>query len=200
MKAKQIFSLYNHENHKTLGESKYCSLCGTKCLIKEDGGRERFACPECGFIHYKNPYPAVSVLIVDGDQVLLGKRTTGSFKGDEWCLPCGFIEFDEDFLTAAIREVKEETNLDIEIKSVINVAFNFLSPSIHTLVIVLLAEKIEGELCAGDDLSDLKWFNINDTLPDIAFEADKHIIERYFKTQITGLPIDSDFTSKNRVK
>ena len=45
-------------------------------------------------------------------------------------------------LTAAIREVKEETGLDVEIRSILSVVSNFLSPRLHTLAIVLLARAV----------------------------------------------------------
>jgi 8-oxo-dGTP pyrophosphatase MutT (NUDIX family) len=66
------------------------------------------------------------VLIEKDGQVLLGQRS-GSYGAGKWGLPQGFIEFDEDFLSAAIREVKEETGLDVEIRSIISVVSNFLS-------------------------------------------------------------------------
>jgi ADP-ribose pyrophosphatase YjhB (NUDIX family) len=105
----------------------------------------------------------------------------------------GFIEFEEDFLSAATREVKEETGLNIEIRSIISVVSNFLSPGLHTLAIVLLARVVGGEARAGDDLEALKWFPLEGPLPEMAFEADQHIIERYSETRLEGAPVDPDF-------
>jgi 8-oxo-dGTP diphosphatase len=47
-----------------------------------------------------------------------------------WCLPCGYIEFHEDYLTAARREVKEETGLEVEITALLSVASYFLRPDV----------------------------------------------------------------------
>lgn len=193
MKLKQIFSAYDFEKNGGISHLKYCSSCGTECTLKEDGGKERPVCPNCGFVHYKNPSPAVSVLVIDNDRVLLGKRAQGSFEEGKWCLPCGFIEFDEDFLTAAFRETKEETGLEIKIESIIDVTFNFLSKNLHTLVIVLLASVIGGKEEAGDDIASIEWYPLSGPLPEMAFSADKHIIEKYYKTKIKGLAIDADF-------
>jgi ADP-ribose pyrophosphatase YjhB (NUDIX family) len=111
-----------------------------------------------------------------------------------WGLPQGYIEFDEDFLTAAIREVKEETGLDVEIRSIVNVVSNLLSPGLQTLAIVLLAGVVGGELRAGDDLEALAWVPLSESLPEMAFEADEYIIERYRQAEYDwGLPVDSDF-------
>jgi ADP-ribose pyrophosphatase YjhB (NUDIX family) len=106
----------------------------------------------------------------------------------------GFIEFEEDFLSAATREVKEETGLNIEIRSIISVVSNFLSPGLHTLAIVLLARVVGGEARAGDDLDALQWCPLEGPLPEMAFEADQHIIERYSKTRFKGAPVDPDYT------
>lgn len=110
----------------------------------------------------------------------------------------GFIESDEDFLTAAIREVKEETGIDVEIRSILSVVSNFLSPSLHTLAIVLLARAVGGDLCAGDDLDEAAWFPLAGPLPEMAFEADAHICERYYKTQLEGAPVDPAYAIADR--
>ena len=119
------------------------------------------------------------MLIEQDGQVLLGKRANGSFLAGKWCLPGGFIEFDEDFICSAIREVKEETSLDIEIESIFNVSSNFLSPDLHTLVVTLAAKVSGGVPRPGDDIEALKWFQISANLPDMAFPADKYIIKHY---------------------
>lgn len=157
MSVKQIFVEYDFNGNDGIANLQFCPVCGTQCLPKEDGGRIRPACPTCEFVHYKNPAPGVSVLIIQDNQVLLGKRSGDNFRTGKWCLPCGFIEYDEDFLSAAIREVNEETGLKVEIKSIISVNLNFLVPEIHSLVIVLLGQVIGGSLKAGDDIDSLGW-------------------------------------------
>ena len=66
-------------------------------------------------------------LISNGDRVLLGRRAKTSFCSGTWCLPGGFIEYHEDFLSAMRREVLEETGLIVEITSILSVMSNFLS-------------------------------------------------------------------------
>jgi 8-oxo-dGTP diphosphatase len=125
--------------------------------------------------------------------ILLGERDTKVFMGGKWSLPGGFIEFDEDFLTSAHREIMEETGLSIKIVSIISVVSNFFSPDLHTLVIVLLAQKMSGSLQPGDDMVKLEWFPILGPFPSMAFEADAHIIDRYSKTKISGISVDHRF-------
>jgi 8-oxo-dGTP diphosphatase len=183
MQVKQVFSIYRGREDEDLGRFRYCPFCGTQLVLSETGGRQRPTCPGCGFV----------VLIEKEGWVLLGKRR-GGFGGGKWGLPQGYVEYDEDFLTAAIREVKEETGLDVEMRAIINVVSNLLSPGLQTLAIVLLAGAIAGELCAGDDLETLEWVPLGGPFPEMAFEADQHIIERYRKTKLKDrLPVDPDF-------
>ena len=75
--------------------------------------------------------------------------------------------------------MKEETGLDAEIRAILNIVSNLLLPRLNTLAIVLLAGVEGGELCAGDDLETLEWVPLSGPLPEMAYEADERIIQRY---------------------
>ncbi len=143
-----------------------------------------------------NPVPIVAVLILDGDKFLLCRRKPTTFEGGKWCLPCGYVEFHEDFLTASRREVKEDTGLEVELTALLSVASNFLHPDIHTLAIALLAKPIRGVASAGDDVDELGWFSLEGELPAFAFAADRHMVERYFATRLTGASIDLAYAGR----
>lgn len=190
MEIKQVFSAYDRKDETHPGNFKYCPVCGTQLSIKEKGGQPRPACSTCGFVQYRNPLPGVVVVIENEGHVLLGKRA-GSFGTGKWGLPQGYIEFEEDFLTAAIREVKEETGLDVQIRSILNIVSNFLTPNVHTLAIILLAGVKGGEPCAADDMETLEWFPLSGPLPEMAFEADEYIIRRVREDRFeVGLPVE----------
>jgi ADP-ribose pyrophosphatase YjhB (NUDIX family) len=124
VRVKQIFEHYPRQDPST-GEFKLCPFCGGPLLMVESGHKLRATCSSCGFVPYCNPAPTVSVSVVDGERVLLGKRGGHPGKG-VWSLPSGYIEYEDDFLNTAIREAKEETGLDIEVTSVINVVCFFV--------------------------------------------------------------------------
>lgn len=193
MPVRHVFAQYQPEA-LSVGDYRHCPLCGGGLAVDDDHVPPRLRCGDCHWIYYRNPSPGVTVLIADGSRVLLGCRGPGSFAPGQWCLPGGFMEFEEDWVAAAEREVMEETGLNVKARSVINVCTNYLAPSLHTLVIVLLAEVVGGdgaaaEARAGDDLVELRWVPAADPLPDMAFEADRHIVERWFAGEVVELPI-----------
>ncbi len=200
IKRRHVWKSYDWHGNDGLQNLNYCPACGTKCEQAFQGGRDRPVCPACGFVYYKNPYPGVVVIIQDRDKILLGKRAEGSFQSGKWCLPGGFIEYDEDFLTSAIREVKEETNLEIEIQSILNVSSIFHSPELHTLVVTLVARVVEGVPRPGDDLDELRWFSYNDRLPEMAFPADEYVLENYDGLKRISLPVNTSITSEQGVE
>jgi 8-oxo-dGTP diphosphatase len=125
--------------------------------------------------------------------VLLGKRGGSPGKGT-WSLPSGYIDYEEDFLTTAIRETKEETGMDVEVCSIINVVSSFVSPSFHFLGIYVAARVTGGKLVAGSDLAAVEWFPMVGPLPEMGFQEDVAIIEMHRKG-FAGIPIDPDYAT-----
>jgi ADP-ribose pyrophosphatase YjhB (NUDIX family) len=197
MQPQQIVSAYDRFTSPATAGYRYCPKCAAQLSTATEAG-QRQRCPACGWVHYHNPAPGVVILISRDDRVLLGKRCSSSYASGAWCLPGGFVEFEEDFLTAAIREVKEETGLLVEITSIISVVSNFLTPDLHTLVVVLAARIVGGREQPGDDLEQLEWFPLEGPFPAMAFEADRHIIERYWRTALEGAPVDPDYATPHQ--
>ena len=192
---KQVYVAYDGKEDPAADRFKWCPRCKTALTLKDIDHKRRLACPSCGFIRFRNPSPTVSLLIVKDEQVLLGRRGGDPGRG-QWATPSGYIEYEDDFLTTAIREAKEETGLDVELKSIIQVVSSFTSPGYHFLAIYLLAGVIGGELDAGDDLEAVGWFPVAGPWPDLAFQEDVDLLEAYSRTELLGLPIDPDFCTR----
>jgi 8-oxo-dGTP diphosphatase len=195
VRVKQVFAHYERGDQPVDGY-EYCPFCRTPLILAESDHRLRSTCPGCGFVQHRNPAPTVSVLVVDGDRVLLGKRGGSPGKGT-WSLPSGYIDYEEDFLTTAIREAKEETGLDVEIRSIINVVSSFVSPRFHFLGIYVVARVAGGELGAGDDLEAVEWFPTVAPLPRMGFPEDVCVIEMYTKG-FAGIPVDPECATPGR--
>lgn len=202
MGLKQIWATYDWQQAALEDVYRFCPLCRASLVVKEVAGRQRPFCPACGFIHFKNPAPGVSVLVVGERQlaatarVLLTKRDS-DLGGTDWALPSGYIEYDEDFMTAAIREVKEETGLDVAIDSIINVESAFVSPRFHFLTVYMLAHVVGGKLQAGDDATAVDWFPLAGPLPKMAFAPDVAIIQQYAAGTLTQFPITPGINEEN---
>jgi len=192
MRQKQVFINYELRTGYTDMQYSFCPLCGDKLVLQPIESNERMTCLKCGFIHFKNPLPTVSIIAVKESKILLGQRLGEPGRG-KWAFPSGYIDFDEDFLTAAIREMKEETGLEISIRSILNVVSSFISLKYHFLGLYLLADVTGGKLQASDDLVKVDWFPLTGPFPTLAFEEDRHVLEMYIESRHGGIPVDSSF-------
>lgn len=91
---------------------KYCPGCSTALIPKLIGGRERPACPACGYVLFGRFSMGVGALLVREGRVLFVQRGEDPGKG-RWTLPGGYVEEDETPDAAVVREVFEETGLRV---------------------------------------------------------------------------------------
>ena len=153
----------------------YCYKCGGK-LTEADN---RLKCIECNTISYENPIVGVAGMLFDKTgRVLLVRRAPGVDYAGLWCLPCGYVEYDEDIRVAVSREVKEETGFVVKPVKVFAVYSNFHNPRQHTVGVWFLCDIISGELKAGDDADQADWFR-PDKSPALAFPTDKLVLDEW---------------------
>lgn len=155
---------------------KFCPQCKTELNPREENIT---ACPSCDFIFYNNPATAtITLLINDNQEVLLGIRKVDPQKG-YWDNPGGFVSVAESGENAAIREMKEETGLDVEIVDYLG-SIDDIYGITPTLNLVYVVKTIGGTLQPADDVSELKWFTMKDIPWDkMAFANTKIAVEMY---------------------
>ncbi len=123
---------------------RYCPRCGTEMVEKYVDHKVRKVCPLCKYVFYHNPVPACGVVIEKDGRLLMVKRKYEPYKGD-WSLPAGFMEYDESPEQCAIREIKEELNVDIKLNGLFGVYSGKDDPRTHAILVMYWAKIIGGE-------------------------------------------------------
>lgn len=128
----------------------------------------------------KRPSVTVDAIILnEKGEVLLIKRKNEPFK-DCWALPGGFVEYGEKVEEATLREVKEETGLEVEIIKLHNVYSDpKRDPRGHTISIVYFCKIKGGKLKGSDDAKEARFFKFKEDMP-LAFDHLK-ILKDFFK-------------------
>ncbi|MCK5786344.1 MAG: bifunctional hydroxymethylpyrimidine kinase/phosphomethylpyrimidine kinase [Candidatus Sabulitectum sp.] len=143
---------------------RFCPACAGE-LIKTE---PHPVCSRCGLIFYRNPLPAVILLLQMNGEVLLARRAAAPAKG-ELGFPGGFVDLGESPETAAARELKEETTLT-------GASFELIGADMdHTdygsvVLYIYQVRDWKGVPEAADDVSELLWTKIED-IPGLAFSA-----------------------------
>lgn len=153
----------------------YCPKCGGKLYARSIADQYKPQCESCGFVFYQNPIVGVAAIVLQDGKVLLGKRNA-SYQG-LWCIPCGYVEWDEDVEEACKREFQEETGLVVDLIRVYAVHSNFHNPKQHTVGIWYLAQVLRGKMEPADDLDEIGLFGYEE-LPNLAFPTDYKVIEQ----------------------
>lgn len=132
----------------------------------------------------------IGVMILNENKILLGHRsknkkdTGGIYEVDCWTLPGGKQEYYETFWECARREVKEETNLDIDNLELFSISDD-IQPDRHYITIHIIAKKYSGELKIMEPTKEdeWKWFDFNN-LPENLYTPSKKFIEEYISKNL----------------
>ncbi len=153
-------------------DQSYCRTCGHSLANKLVGGVRRDVCTACGQVAYVDPKLAAAVLASLDGQLLLVRRAIEPHVG-KWSFPAGYVDRGEAVESAAIREVKEETNLDVEIVRHIGLYSRDGSP---VALAAYAADVVGGDLRPGAEAQDAQFFR-QDSLPDLPFPHDYQILD-----------------------
>ncbi|MEO7913426.1 MAG: GNAT family N-acetyltransferase [Roseiflexaceae bacterium] len=155
----------------------YCPRCGRLMDRRIVDDREREVCPACGFIFYRNPVPAVGVVVALEGKVVLVRRRYDPRAGC-WALPAGFMELGESAEDAAIRECHEETGLLVRVDHLLGV-YSYGEGQRTGLLIIYAATATGGELAAADDATEAGVFELDALPAPMAFPTHLQAIDRW---------------------
>ena len=142
--------------------------------------RKTIRCPKCKkeIGVYQNPIPTVDIIIeIDSKGIVLIKRKNPPYG---WAIPGGFVDYGESLEEAAVREAKEETNLEVKlIRQFHTYSDPKRDPRHHSISTVYIA-KSKGTPKAKDDALEIGIFNESNLPDEIAFDH-RNILTDYFK-------------------
>lgn len=157
---------------------KFCPRCAAGLTEREIRGHRRLTCPDCSYIFYMSPAAVTCVLAEQDGRILFVLRKFDPGK-DEWCLPAGFVEVGEQPDESAVRETKEETGLDVAITGIYDSWATDEDPRTPVISLAFTAKVTGGELVAGDDAAEARFFDMDDPPEPIAFEDHRRVVRRY---------------------
>lgn len=109
---------------------------------------------------HTRPTPRIgsAVVVVDDGKILLGVRDKEPNRG-KWVLPGGKVRPFESLAAAAVREIREETGLDVAVTGQIGAYEIIEPPDEHRIIVFSRAAPVGGTLCAGTDLAEVRYFD-----------------------------------------
>jgi 8-oxo-dGTP diphosphatase len=138
----------------------------------------------------KKPGVGFGVMLLRGNEILLGKRHKDPAKADSelhgegtWTMPGGKLEFKEELNAGAYRETLEETGIVIDPNSLEHISTtNNIVEDAHFLTLGFLCKKFigEAEVKEPDEITEWKWFDLNN-LPSPIFFPSKQIVEKFLE-------------------
>jgi len=114
------------------------------------------------------------IIITNEGRVILVKRVFDPYK-DHWAIPGGIVEYGETVENAVVREVKEETGLDIKIEKLIGVYSDpRRDPRGHFVSVCFLCKPVGGSLRTSKETKEVKAFSKEEVKSlKLAFDHEK---------------------------
>ena len=129
----------------------------------------------------EDKYPRIGIGVIGynaNNEILLGKRKNTHGEGD-WAVPGGHLEFGETPTECAVRELKEETGLDLEDPQEIMFTNDFFDKEDKHYVTIFVQGFVEGEpkVLEVDKCEKWEWFTL-ESLPSPLFQPFKSFVEK----------------------
>ena len=134
---------------------RFCGTCGSPTRPEQGGHVRRCDDETCGAEHFPRTDPAIIVLVTDGDRCLLGRKDI--WPEGVYSTLAGFVEPGESLSEAVVREVREESGIEV---GSVRYRSSQPWPFPASLMLGFRAERVGGELTvARQELVDARWFD-----------------------------------------
>lgn len=123
---------------------------------------------------------ACGCIIMEKGKVLLIQQTQG-----HWDFPKGHVEVGETEIETAIREVKEETNIDVEVNENRRYTMEYITDKgALKQVVFFIAKKITGnEKRQESEIKSMKWLTFEDALKTITYDNTRELFSKILKEE-----------------
>ena len=163
---------------------RYCPECGAglESRLLRPGDPARLVCSACTFVFYLDPKVAVGTIIGTADsRIVLVRRAIEPGYG-LWVFPGGYVDRGEEITSAAIREAREETGLEVRLDGPVNI---YSYPGRPIIIIVYAATAIRGELCTDEECLEAGVFERSE-IPwsELAFRSTSEALQDYLAGRV----------------
>ena len=117
-------------------------------------------------------------VVLDGDKVLIIQQNEG-----HWGFPKGHVEEGETEVQTAVREIKEETNIDVKVDDKYRYV-EVYSPkeNVEKEVVFFVASKVGGNVVAQEEeVQNIEWLSITNAMERLTYESSKRVIRNVIK-------------------
>ena len=172
-------SEHHHHAHGHV-EYRFCPRCGgdlEKRVVKATEPK-RLVCLNCSFIFYQDPKVVAGTIFTIEREIVLLKRGVETAMG-KWVFPGGYVDRGGSVQEAAIRETREESQIDVQLGPLLNVYSYSRSPNV---IVVYTADVVGGELAAGDESVEAGVF-ARSQIPwdELAFDSTRDALNDYIR-------------------
>lgn len=163
---------------------RYCPVCGSRHFVENDFKSKR--CEDCGFVYYFNAAAAVACIIEnEKGELLMCRRACNPAKGT-LDIVGGFVDPEESSTHAMVREMKEETGVEIkedDLKFLFSIpdVYQYSKLVVHSCdTFFLLKINSSVLLSAQDDVAELMWIRKDEiNVEEIGLISIRQAVERY---------------------
>ena len=144
--------------HQHDPKCRFCQACGGRLVTKmvKAGEPSRPVCQACDYVVYLDPKVAVGTIIKNEQrEIALVRRSIQPGYG-KWVFPGGYVDRGEELMAAAVREAREEANLEIQVDGLINL-YSYSGQT--AIIIVYAATLVSGQIRADDESLDAAWYD-----------------------------------------